>query len=1130
MKSLSSFNKHCEMVATIIFNLGSLTCSPYSYYEILEATTNYLNKSITEKVFLEVLSSISPNFATAFATIRQPIETLQNQTKNQIKWTNPFIYLQLYKAILLHGNNWPFVSVALFKSIEFTEKCRKAYERLPLIKPKYASKLVVGKSRENIKILFNRILSDSKSARRISRQLCQYDNKLVLEVWKEYFVVGETAYNKLADILRYVIENAENSNDILKLIHELFNKLANKYSRQQRETEVYNIACFLCSYVKIDPSFFKDIDLLKDIKVQPFRIKKEYDNESDTKGKHKAPCKKPIVGNFESKYFTFHGSPKKLSSVPEIHEANIEKLRNEIVDTLTKRKESTKLTESETYLLKTASTIIYNTSPAALNKLTKLSPFFSSKTVEAFVKEEKKELESWIMNTEHIHDIINKYYGEDLKKGDDFYACIAGDGCSIINDGKKEVLYCFELLPLSGHKQVQPINFALNISAKNLRTKFDEVVSEIKACGIKVIFIATDGETATNEFHSKFFETHINTEKSFIDQVDDMYKLMLKNEIIIPITDLLHMLKNARAHLLNHLLFVSPENLICVNLSIMRYLMPGPALNDLSMQGKMKDGLALDLFSWDSYIKMLQNKRYDAAFFILPFLLLNEAMRSTCLSNIDRLKFIDAAYQTFLYHLKTIEENDNDCITQRFGSSSLGTFIGSKIWLQRAINTCIAYGLAIKMQIEHNINDLHLGRLSSHDVECLFGLLRLNSNGDERYQKCLHIIVKTLITRQCEAEVGLTSTKRTRINTGGTRLSAQTDAIPEMNFNPSQYVKILYNMLINVQLQPETLNNFAIQTNTYTIKITNDPTYPKIPNAHPWAGNRPLMRYTGPYKSSVLPLVQGNLGPLEAYHKNHKSGALVLMSNQIVDFFFNEAERAPIKGVEIIENNDQCNAQDKDKDKDKDKEEEKQVGSGKYLYGDDEINYLIEATNRIIETTDDQNLRNEYIKENEKLKDYISPTKINPTIECKDINASIKTSVATKLSSGIRIFLILRMLQLKWGEEDSMMKEILLNILNTYIKEYQQSRIMINEYRNEAEETCNEEELEQINLYLYQTKKPVRSIIFSDVVNVMEYDIMIERKYKEMVKIMIDNIKSDIIDEKEMRNINEYIKKKKRAI
>ena len=105
------------------------------------------------------------------------------------------------------------------------------------------------------------------------------------------------------------------------------------------------------------------------------------------------------------------------------------------------------------------------------------------------------------------------------------------------------------------------------------------------------------------------------------------------------------------------------------------------------------------------------------------------------------------------------------------------------------------------------------------------------------------------------------------------------------------------------------------------------------------------MRYAGPYKASILPLIQGNLGPLEAYQRNRKSGALVLLSNQIVDFFFNEAQRSPIKESEITETINQETMDSEIKEETKEYEE--------YLYGNDEINYLIEATNRIIKLTDD---------------------------------------------------------------------------------------------------------------------------------------------------------------------------------
>ena len=85
------------------------------------------------------------------------------------------------------------------------------------------------------------------------------------------------------------------------------------------------------------------------------------------------------------------------------------------------------------------------------------------------------------------------------------------------------------------------------------------------------------------------------------------------------------------------------------------------------------------------------------------------------------------------------------------------------------------------------------------------------------------------------------------------------------------------------------------------------------------------------------------------------------------------------------------------------------------------------------------------------------------------------------------------MLQLKWSEEDSLMKKILMHILETHIKEYQQSIKMVNEYRNEAEETCNEE-LAQINYLVYNSKKPVASSVFADIRDVLENDLAKEKK------------------------------------
>ena len=197
-------------------------------------------------------------------------------------------------------------------------------------------------------------------------------------------------------------------------------------------------------------------------------------------------------------------------------------------------------------------------------------------------------------------------------------------------------------------------------------------------------------------------------------------------------------------------------------------------------------------------------------------------MRSTSLSVEDRLKFIEGAFQIFRFHLKQIQENNNPAITQKYKHSSIGTFIGSEIWIKRSINTCIAIAVGIKLQINGVISDLHLGRLSSHDVECFFGLLRSTSNGDERKTRLIKILSKVLITRLCKLELGLTDTKKTRVNTGGTRLSNE-ELQHNLNlFNSYKYVSILYGMMLNVPLSKEEIILFCKITDEYSLRIAND--------------------------------------------------------------------------------------------------------------------------------------------------------------------------------------------------------------------------------------------------------------------------------------------------------------------
>ena len=102
---------------------------------------------------------------------------------------------------------------------------------------------------------------------------------------------------------------------------------------------------------------------------------------------------------------------------------------------------------------------------------------------------------------------------------------------------------------------------------------------------------------------------------------------IVKDHLPWPVSDVLHLLKCARSHLLNHMICLFPASMTCVNLSLLEETLKiGKALSDKSREGRMKDAYALSLFSWESLISLYDNKRYDAAYYLLPFTMMNEAI------------------------------------------------------------------------------------------------------------------------------------------------------------------------------------------------------------------------------------------------------------------------------------------------------------------------------------------------------------------------------------------------------------------------------------------------------------------------------------------------------------------------
>ena len=165
----------------------------------------------------------------------------------------------------------------------------------------------------------------------------------------------------------------------------------------------------------------------------------------------------------------------------------------------------------------------------------------------------------------------------------------------------------------------------------------------------------------------------------------------------IPISDLLHLLKSARSHILNHLMMIDPDTFRCLNMSLFEEAAELPQVfQDRTTSGAMKDAYVLALYSWTTLIKVLQHGRFDAAFYIFPFILCLEAIKYTLLSKEIRIQYLATAVKFFTFHYRSIKSVNKDCLFQTtFRTTAIGVLFGDECFIARCINTCVGIAVAI---------------------------------------------------------------------------------------------------------------------------------------------------------------------------------------------------------------------------------------------------------------------------------------------------------------------------------------------------------------------------------------------------------------------------------------------------
>ncbi|KAK8894121.1 hypothetical protein M9Y10_022553 [Tritrichomonas musculus] len=191
----------------------------------------------------------------------------------------------------------------------------------------------------------------------------------------------------------------------------------------------------------------------------------------------------------------------------------------------------------------------------------------------------------------------------------------------------------------------------------------------------------------------------------------------------IPVNDPLHLFKNGRSHLLNHPLMVDQQTMRCVNMELYQKATGlTKEIYDRSNIAFMKNFYALSIFSWENFQKLIENNRYDGAFYNLPFVFMIQAITSNVLNRFDRLK----------------------------------------IFIIRNINTCIALSIALLRN-----DEVAFSRIGSHAFESHFGLVRLFSHFNNTFENAVNATINSILLKDVCYKLKYKYNIKSRINEAG---------------------------------------------------------------------------------------------------------------------------------------------------------------------------------------------------------------------------------------------------------------------------------------------------------------------------------------------------------------------------
>ena len=311
------------------------------------------------------------------------------------------------------------------------------------------------------------------------------------------------------------------------------------------------------------------------------------------------------------------------------------------------------------------SAILFFLGPKCYDYIRKIFTLPNPKTIKRHFKPAINNWKLSLVNLIYICDILQLFRRKyDLAPDREIDIVLGVDALSMdifkSKDDECDSAFMFLIMPLSC--EYKPISIHLlpdcnGKAGKDILDKLDTIIKILKEQHFNILYIATDGDSGYQSKHNAFYQKWFN-----ILQTKGLDEAMCSvlNEKEWPVTDFLHILKNARSRIMNGNVSLRIDGLYPTNNIKMNIILQlGKSLQDRSTLGKMKDIYPLEIFTLNNFLKCIEQDAYVEAFYILPYALWCEAIRNPVISPQMRLEILSMILNIFSFFLENIHSLGN---------------------------------------------------------------------------------------------------------------------------------------------------------------------------------------------------------------------------------------------------------------------------------------------------------------------------------------------------------------------------------------------------------------------------------------------------------------------------------------